>query len=231
MCPGACDDRRVRVAGMDIWKTRWVVAVVQDGRFERAHVADDARSAIASVPDVRVIGIDIPIGLPPLGLRRTADRQARKLVGRHLASSVFPAPAAELVEAPTFEAATAIAHRRGCPGVSRQTYALRTAILEVAPLAEVDRRIHEVHPEVSFRLARGCCLDAPKTSWVGMRERCATLQKHGLVIPDALPEARRAGVADVLDAVACAWTAGRIAEGDACRLPSASGARAPAIWG
>jgi predicted RNase H-like nuclease len=216
---------------MDVWKKRWVVAVVDDGRFASVHVADDARSAVASVPDACVIAIDIPIGLPKLCGKRDADKEASKLVGKHKASSVFPAPARVLVDAPTFAAANAIAHREGCPGVSQQTYALRAAILQVAPLADADARIHEVHPEVSFRLAKGECLETAKASWNGVQERRRILQEHGLVIPDDLPAAGKAGVADVLDAVSCAWSAGRIAAGEARRLPARGDARAPAIWG
>jgi predicted RNase H-like nuclease len=231
MCLGACDDRPVRVAGLDVWKTRWVVAVIEDGQFAGAGVGDDAQSAVDSVPDARVVAIDIPIGLPRLCCTRGADIQARKLVGPRKASSVFPAPAREFVRAPTFEAANAIARRAGCAGVSRQTYALRTAILQVAPLAAADDRIHEAHPEVSFRLAKGSCLVTSKLSWAGVHERRRLLEAQGLPIRDDVGGAGAAGIADVLDAVACAWSAWRIATGVAMRLPGEGDGRAPAIWG
>ncbi len=231
MCLRACDDRGTRVAGMDVWKTRWVVAVIEDGQFAGAGVAGDAQGVFDSVPDASVVAIDIPIGLPRLGCTREADIQARKLVGRRKASSVFPAPAQEFVDAPTFEAANAIARRAECAGVSRQTYALRTAILQVAPPAAADDRIHEVHPEVSFRLAKRSCLVTSKLSWAGVHERRRLLKAHGLLIPDDLGDAGAAGIADVLDAVACAWSAWRIATGAAVRLPGEGHGRAPAIWG
>jgi predicted RNase H-like nuclease len=207
------------------------VAVVEDSRLVGVRVADDAPSAIKGVPDSCVIAIDIPIGLPQLGRNRGADIEARALVGPYLKSSVFPAPAGEFVAAPTYEAAIAIAHQRGCPGVSRQTYALRAAILQVAAVAESDRRVHEVHPEVSFCLAKRDHLETRKASWNGMEERRRILEAQRLIVGHDLGVAGRAGIPDVLDAVACAWSAWRIGHGAALRLPAEGDARAPAIWG
>jgi predicted RNase H-like nuclease len=144
---------------------------------------------------------------------------------------VFPAPARVLLDAPTFAAANALALEQGCPGVSQQTYGLRTAILQVAPLARRDPRIHEVHPEVSFSLAGGGALATRKSSWNGMRERCRILKEHGLAVPDQLPDAGKAGVADVLDAVAYAWSAWRVATDRAVAFPADGDADTPVIWG
>ena len=65
-------------------------------------------------------------------------------------------------------------------------------------------------------------------------QRRALLFAAGLAIPDLVGEAsRRAAADDIVDAVACAWTAARITRCEACSLPDPPqriDGREVAIW-
>jgi predicted RNase H-like nuclease len=116
-------------------------------------------------------------------------------------------------------------------GVSKQCYALRNRILEADALA--DRRVHEVHPEVTFRAIAGRPLLLSKGTGGGALLRLRLLEQAGVCLPADLGPAGIAPLDDVLDAAAVAWSAHRIATGSARTLPvdwpgpSAAGG---AIW-
>ncbi len=118
--------------------------------------------------------------------------------------------------------------------IAAQTWALRSKVLEADAVARLDRRIHEVHPEVSFAELARHSLRHPKSSWAGFTERRQLLAKAGIELPDDLGIAGAAGVDDVLDAAVAAWTAARIAAGTAIALPDepiiGSDGHAAAIW-
>jgi predicted RNase H-like nuclease len=118
--------------------------------------------------------------------------------------------------------------------VSAQTFALRPRVLEADVLAGRDQRLHEVHPEVSFRELAGRPVATPESTWAGVRERSDLLQTVGIQLPPDLDEAGQAGVDDILDAAVVAWTAHRIALGAAHPLPDPAErdprGRPMAIW-
>jgi predicted RNase H-like nuclease len=62
-----------------------------------------------------------------------------------------------------------------------------------------------------------------KTTWAGAARRRALLRAAGIVLPDDLGPANVVPPVDVLDAAAVAWTAHRIATGQAGRLPAGPG--------
>lgn len=218
----------MQVAGADVWKGQWIVVALDDGRFHRAFLAPSIEVAAASLPDVSVLGVDMPIGLPQAGQSRTADVEARKFVGPRW-QSVFMTPSRDLLEAPTHAKANELAKAEGWAGISAQAYALGPQILQVQPVAERDERIHEVHPEVSFAAASGKTLPWAKSCWNGFALRRRILQEQGIVIPDELGDAGAAGVADVLDAAIAAWSAARVAAGQAETHPPGAD-RIGAIW-
>jgi predicted RNase H-like nuclease len=219
----------MEVAGIDIWKGRWAVVVLSEGRFQRAFVAPTIQEAVAQLPRAAAIGVDIPIGLPMPGDRRPADEMARAYVGPRW-QSVFMTPSLDLLEAGTHARANQIALAEGRRGISAQTYALRGMILQVKPVAEGDERIHEVHPEVSFvRANGGSPLPWSKSSWNGVHLRRQILAAQRVILPDDLGAVGGVGCADVLDAAVAAWSAHRLAGGRAVRFPDGSG-RTGAIW-
>ena len=56
----------------------------------------------------------------------------------------------------------------------------------------------EVHPEVSFALMLGRPARSAKTTWAGMKERVAALEREGLRLGSPGDAGDRAGVDDVL---------------------------------
>jgi predicted RNase H-like nuclease len=117
------------------------------------------------------------------------------------------------------------------PSLSAQSYALGKKILEVE--AELDERVFEVHPEVSFAALAGRHLRYSKRSWNGQMERRRLIADAGLLLPDEIEDGGEAAADDVLDATVAAWSAARKARGEAKTLPAETldeGERAVAIW-
>ena len=100
-------------------------------------------------------------------------------------------------------------------------------------LAAADDRVFEVHPEVSFCGLAGEWLGWSKKSWNGLLLRRRLLADAGIVLPDAIPDLAAAVADDIVDAAVVAWSARRIASGEARALPDPPeefGGRRVAIW-
>jgi predicted RNase H-like nuclease len=214
----------VLVAGVDGYRKGWVaVSLDPSGDVEvSTHVAfADVLSLQA-----RVIAVDIPIDPAGLGSRPT-DAAARAFVGGSRASSVFPTPPRAALEARTFAEANEIARTITGKGISQQAFALARKMLEVHTLAEVDERVIEMHPEVSFcELGAAHVLESKHTP-EGLERRRELLAEAGIRLPGAVsgvPEA------DLLDAAVGAWTAARWSAGKALSVPPGHADRLGAIW-
>lgn len=213
----------MRVVGVDACKRGWVAVVLQDHRVLRGVFAEDLDGLVDEVPDAEGFAIDIPIGLPAADDqrhgRRRADVQARQFLGARR-SSVFFTPVREALTASTHAEATKISTRLTGKGLSRQAFALAPKILQAEGWAR--RRsvpTWEVHPEVSFALMLGRPARSAKTTWAGMKERVAALEREGIRLDSLGDAGDRAGVDDVLDAAAAAWSALRLVRGDGISLP------------
>jgi predicted RNase H-like nuclease len=214
----------VLVAGVDGFRKGWVaVALDPSGDVQ---VSTHASFSEVLSSQARVIAVDIPIDPPGLGVRQ-ADAGARAFVGGSRASSVFPTPPREALEARTFAEANEIARTITGKGISQQAFALARKILEVHTLAEVDERVIEMHPEVSFRELAGEPVLESKHTAAGLARRRDLLAAAGIVLPGAVPGVPEA---DLLDAAAGAWTAARYAEGRASAFPPDHRERLGAIW-
>jgi predicted RNase H-like nuclease len=200
----------VLTIGVDAARGGWIAVALVDGRFDDAVLERRFPALLERFGDADMFGVDVPIGLPEPGARRRADVEAREIVGGR-GSSVFFTPSREALDAPTYGDARAIA-----PSTSAQGWALRTAILDVARID--DRRVREVHPEVSFAVLSGAPLAFAKRTWNGQNERLALLRRAGITIPKRL-DAGLVPVDDVLDAAIAAWTASRIARGEHVTVP------------
>jgi predicted RNase H-like nuclease len=194
----------MRVAGIDGTKGAWVAIVLEDGAFDRDFLLKPIETWFETLGSASVLAIDVPIGFGP----RAADGAARRYL-RGASSTVFSTPSRDVLAAP-FQAGL---------GVSAQAHALGPRILHVTKLAADDSRIHEVHPEVSFRAMNdGSPLRYRKKSAGGVLERIALLRERGIELT-SLRETASAPLDDVLDAAAAAWSAQRIALGQAKTLP------------
>ncbi|MHB8459267.1 MAG: DUF429 domain-containing protein [Candidatus Limnocylindrales bacterium] len=208
-----------KVMGVDAAAGTWLAVLLVDGAFVGADLQPSLAALLERHPDVGVVAIDIPIGLP-VGGTRPADDAARTFVGPARASSVFETFPREELEATSHDEAVEVARRLLSRAPSQQAFALRKRIFEVAHVAEIDRRIVEVHPEVSFRAMKGAPLRYSKHSWSGIAERRALLAARGIVLPDDLSGGDQAAADDVVDAAAAAWSAQRVATGTSGTLPT-----------
>ena len=220
------------VVGVDAYRGGWVTVALHNGLVEGCGAYTRFEKLLNDHSDASVVGVDIPIGLPVSGARE-ADKLARTFIGPRR-NSVFPPPPRSMLEAGTYRAALDLARELGVAGVSKQSFGLAPKMLEVDGIARRDKRVLEVHPEVSFRAMAGQPLTWSKKSWNGASMRRMVLAQHDIVLPDDLGVAGLAAVDDVLDAAAAAWTAYRISRGKAASLPSppeelADGRKA-AIW-
>ncbi|WP_238348574.1 TIGR00725 family protein [Ornithinimicrobium pratense] len=230
------------VLGVDRQAGSWVGVVLPVTGRGDAHLVSGAdlstlvERARSQAP-VALVAVDIPVGLPDTGIRQ-ADVLVRQRLS-HRGSSVFPTPVREALAADTYAKAREVSvARTGGRSLSAQSYALRSAILDVdAYVRGTDRRaeeqeadgvgagsrgrpaVVEAHPELSFAVMAGAPLHTRKKTPEGIGERVGLLTAQGIRLPPDLTGGRR-GVDDVLDAAAAAWTAARVVAGRAERIPA-----------
>ena len=222
------------MVGVDGCPTGWVGIVVEDGLPPVAVWAPTITELAAQTPDVKVMAIDIPIGLPDHDTR-PADLAARKALGERW-QTVFLTPVRRSIEASTYDEANRVAREITGSGISRQAYALQKKILEVDRwISTASCDAYEVHPELSFAHLAGEPVTGSKKTWAGAHERQRLLYGAGIRLEGDLGNAGlRAGRDDVLDAAVAAWTAHRIAAGTAVHFgdaqPIEGSDHAFAIW-
>jgi predicted RNase H-like nuclease len=182
--------------------------------------------AAALATGARVIAIDIPIGLLNEPGARACDREARRLLVRPAASSVFPPPSRRACSIHEYWEASAtnleVAGRR----LTRQSFNIAPKICEVDRLMKpaLQTRVYEVHPELCFwSLNSGERLNHKKKRKAGRAERWMLLGGPLQHLPEAPPAPRDmpdgCAVDDYVDALAAAWTALCVFEGRASRVP------------
>ena len=146
------------VLGVDGWRGAWVGARLAGRAVELLALPDAA--AVLAVPDVEVVGIDMPIGLSDDGVR-LCDVEARRRLGR-AGSSVFPTPVRAVLATDDYAEARALSRAATDPprAPSAQSFQLVRAIrsLNDALGDPPTDRVVEVHPELAFRaLSASCC--------------------------------------------------------------------------
>jgi predicted RNase H-like nuclease len=211
----------VPVLGVDGCPGGWVGAVLVPGAPRpRVVVAPTIEQLVETVRadlDLRVVGIDIPIGLPDDSTRQADVLARRALPGR--AGSVFTTLTRAAYLAADRAAADAVNRGLSGQGVGAQAFALRAKILEVDAWLRTRPSVDvvEVHPEVSFTTMAGRPLPGKRTP-EGQQARLDALAEAGIARPSVLTGSGYAPD-DVLDACAVAWSAHRRATGDARSLP------------
>lgn len=179
-------DSDMLVVGLDGCRSGWAAVSLNEGRFADAALLARASEALEMWPDLAVLAIDIPIGLPgrDVSYPRAADLEVRKRLLRRR-SSVFLTPPREVLVEETYAAALARSVQNLQVGLSRQAYALRSKILEIDELARSEPRVREVHPEISFMEMAGDTVQAwyPKRTWNGLAQRRACLERAGIKLP------------------------------------------------
>jgi predicted RNase H-like nuclease len=214
------------LAGVDGCPAGWIVALVRSCG-EEVRVRTVKRFAeIAAMPEApAVIAVDIPIGLPEriVSGGRGPERAVRALLGARQ-SSVFSVPSRAAIYAPDYCAACRIARETSDPPrqISKQLYMIAPRIRDVDATLRSDPafggRVFEVHPEVAFwRINGNRPLGEPKkvkgipyAPGLCLRQNLLT----GAGLPPAVVRAvppEGAGPDDLLDALACAAIARRLA--------------------
>jgi predicted RNase H-like nuclease len=126
--------------------------------------------------DLDLIVIDVPIGLLESG-RRHCDTLARQRIGPRR-NSVFTAPLRPMLQASSHAESSAI--RRGIEekGYSMQGFGIVPLVRSVDQVMtpELQTRIREGHPEVSFAAMAGMPLQHPKLKAAGKLERIELLR-------------------------------------------------------
>ena len=203
------------VLGLDGWRGAWAGALLDDGAVTLLALRD-ATAALA-LPGVDVIAVDMPIGLSATGPRR-CDIAARELLGR-AGSSVFPAPLRPVLDAVDYAEACTVSRAASGKALSKQAWFLVPSIrsLDDALGDPPDPRVHEVHPELSFRALDPRVQD-PKITARGLAQRLAALRPVMDVDRALVTAPERLPAVDALDACAAAWSAQRIAGGTAARV-------------
>lgn len=190
----------------------WVVARVGDG--VRWTVCPDAAAVLAATAGCVAVGVDIPLGLPPVGVRRACDVAAAAELGRARAA-VFACPPREVLAEPTYAGACAVARRLTGRAISLQSFHIGPKIREWDALPDRPAHVVEVHPELALRRMAPDVDFASKRTARGAGQRIAALHRH-LDVAGALSDLPAgARLDDVLDALAAAWSARRWAGGRA----------------
>jgi predicted RNase H-like nuclease len=218
----------VDLIGIDGCRGGWLVAASDQSFSSVSFAVVDDLEPLISIAErgLVVIAIDMPIGLSDSG-PRACDLEARRLLGRPRASSVFPAPCRAALAATTYRRACGLSRRTLGVALTIECYNILAKIREVDALMSPARQafVREVHPELVFALlaGRGRGLVEPKRTAEGEKVRLKLLRK---IVPRLDPGAVRArlGLArvardDVIDAVACLVAARRIVKGEALVLP------------
>ena len=204
----------MRVTGVDACRRGWV-AISLDRRLRVDAVRVHASLAgVLEGDQADVVGIDMPLGLLESGWRE-ADRAARGLLGPRR-SSVFAIPPEGVWAEVSYQAANQRCRELTGQGLAIQAWGLRAKLLEADQYRlTCGPALYEVHPELAFGEMAGAPLVHSKHTAAGRELRREVLVQAGLVVPQVL----RAPVTDTLDAAAVAWSAWRIATGQAVVIP------------
>ncbi len=199
-------------------RTGWVGVALQDGRYSDAAFGESLEALAERFGELDTIAVDMPVGWVD-GIRE-ADGLVRQLLPRR-AAAVFNAPPAAIRGAASYGEACALARAATGQAISQQSWALVQKIEDVTRFARsTHSRVVEAHPELSFASLRGGDpVPGTKKVWGGVMERMDLLVAAGIAVPADLGEAAQAAPDDVLDAAVVAWTAQRVAAGQAGCLP------------
>jgi predicted RNase H-like nuclease len=220
------------LVGVDGCRGRWY-SVRQDGQTGTIHtrVWPTLAELLAWAPAPAIVAVDMPIGLASTG-KRGCDVAARALLKWPRHASVFQTPVRQALGSTTYVDACDRHRAVTTQGISRQAFNILHKITEVDDLLRGPgrdaARVFEVHPELTFMQLRidqggprGGVME-PKGTPGGRRVRKALLAAAFGPDLDAALAAHIAGKArldDIVDAFAALWSARRIAEGTACKVP------------
>jgi predicted RNase H-like nuclease len=215
------------VAGADGFKRGWrvVLCEIETDTWSTCDVpAFGDLLKLREAPSI--VCVDMPIGLhehtSPGG--RECETLARGLLGPRR-SSVFSALGRQTLGCLNRADAHATSVAAGGVGIGAQAWGLAAKLREVDGAMSTERQtvVFEVHPELCFWAMNGRQpMRYAKKTGAGENDRIARLVQSGMsktFLEKVLGELR-SGRDDFIDACAAAWTARRVFDGAAERLPS-----------
>jgi predicted RNase H-like nuclease len=210
------------VAGVDSCPYGWIAVLVtffDEVVAEEHHLLERFENLLELGVPPSITAVDIPLGLldEPVEGGRECDRAARKVLGQPRASSVFSPPSRSSLPCLKYEEARKY-------GLNKQSFGILPKVREMDRIMtpELQVRIREAHPEISFFVMAGLAAAASgKKKKEGKEERIGLLESRFYQVHEGLAAfpSTKAAADDILDAYACAWTAMRIFRGEAGRLP------------
>ena len=204
--------------GIDGCRAGWFTVSLFDDQSWELRVFSNVEEIWNRLSHAKLLLIDIPIGIRDEGPEeRICDVEARKLLGKPRASSIFPPPARPSLNYETCARASEVNHSLTGRKISAQTWEISPKINEVDQFLrttpEARDKIREIHPEVLFWALNGrVSMSYNKKRLEGFVERLQVLRRHFLqcdeLVMDGLTEFPRNQVTkdDILDALAAAVT-------------------------
>ena len=214
------------VLGVDGCRAGWCCVLVDadGGVVIETLVRATFRDVLGS--PATIICIDIPIGLLDRPGQRACDVEARRMLGRRRASSVFSPPSRRALSWADYRAASDVNLQLTGRRLNKQSFNISPKVREVDELMKPGKqeRVREAHPELSFAsLNGGLAVTANKKTKAGREQRWRLLRAVLSGLPrDAALSANLRGRCqpdDYVDALACAWTAVCGARSTARRIP------------
>lgn len=208
-----------KYVGIDGCKEGWFCVLLDDGNAWDYRVAPDVEVLAQLIRRVSTALIDIPIGLLDKGNdERRCDIEARQLLGRPRASSVFPVPVRPALEVHNYVEAGNINRSLTGRGLSRQSWGIIPKIREVDDLfvrcPDLRGVLRECHPEVCFcMLNRGNVMLSNKKQASGGEERLDVLKRFFPAAEALFQKAafqylrRQVALDDIIDAMVAVVTA------------------------
>lgn len=211
----------------------WVSVLLVDGRLEATDRHATFQKALDRADAAAAIAVDLPLAHEAKGPVRACDEAAWEALGPHTAE-LQPAPHPGLLAMEDHGEACALARERGWPEPDRLVWLRRSRILEVQEAARHASGLVEAHPELSFQVlhehlgGKGHLRYGP-SRWYGLHERLTLLHGVGLRPARSFGGVGKQGPEDVLAATVLAWTAMRVATGEAVRFPAEGGEDLPRL--
>lgn len=208
-----------KIAGVDGCKIGWFVvcSYITNKRcvFKNLNffTAKTFVEVVSKTTDCKLICVDIPIGLSNGPEPRQCDIEARKLLGRPRASSVFPPPIRRCLWTNDYKTASKICLKYSGKKLNKQSFFLLDKIRQVDELMTpaLQNRIREIHPEILFwALNNYKPLKHSKKNLRGRKERINLLST---IIPnlqkllDKAHKPKQVERDDILDALVATLTA------------------------
>ncbi len=203
--------------GVDACKGGWfTLSLDQSGQWEAA-IFPSFECLWKDSWAAHLILVDMPIGLPETAEERQCDIEARKIIGKKRALSLFRLPVREAIYARSYREACRINRHRTAKAISRQMWNIIPRLKELDSFLQSNpqarKMVRETHPEVCFAILNGGRLQHPKKTSEGACERKLILHRFlpeiDEIVENCLARFSRGKVAldDLLDAAVAAVTA------------------------